>query len=158
MSEENNNVHFENQDTAEVQAIAEETMFGDLRDLVLELFKDRRKSWQEMTQEDQRNIVTRVETVVRSSVHQAVHLIAVRGHDSVRALLEQVNVKDEIKAVLKCSKSDQLRHQLMDSAGDEVFIVIPKAWDLMGQRQPAETEPDQPSFEFDEETGEIDDE
>lgn len=141
--ENNTQPDFENEGTDAAQAIATETMFGDLRDLVLELFKHRKKSWQEMTEADQRELVSMVESNVISAVKECVKIIATRGHKSVRALLEQVTIKDEIKAVLKCSKAHELRHDLMDSAGDEVFIVMPKASDLLGQKNPAKVENDQ---------------
>ena len=48
------------------------------------------------------------------------------------------------KAVLQLSRHDPMRHELIDSVGKAVVIVVADAEQFMGQRAPAKPDPKEP--------------
>jgi hypothetical protein len=125
--------------------VAAETLTGDLRDFILDRLRHEqsKRPWHERGEADQRDTVHQVESAVRSAVRQAVEIIAAGGLKTIKASIEQVTVKDGIKAVLTMSKFDEHRHNLIDATGQTVLIVVADPEDFSGERAPVEIKPDQ---------------
>jgi hypothetical protein len=64
----------------------------------------------------------------------------------MRATVAQVAVKDGIKAQLELSKSDPMRHHLIDAQGMDVLLVVADAEPFIGERAPVTVTPDQPDL------------
>jgi hypothetical protein len=126
--------------------LARETMTGDLRDCILDFLKHEKNPlpWNMQTEEQQSDAIHKVTDAVTRAVEKAVALIAADGRQVIEAILDQVTVKDEIKAVCKVSKSNALRHDLMDATGYSVLLVVSDAGVYKGERKPALPEPNEP--------------
>lgn len=158
-------------------SVARQTMVGDLRDVCLEILRNPKlsgKAWKDMKEQEQKDVVNKIVARVESSVISAIDVIAAGGRPHIKALMEQVVVKDGIKGVFKCSKHDELRHDLFDAQGSTVLVVLTNSEDFLGEREKVEFDKDQPKLpgtettaaaetsappvkegDFDEETGEI---
>lgn len=132
----------------DVVSIAVETLTGDMRDFILDRLRHEqsKRPWHERSEADQRDTVHQVETAVQRVVRTAVELIAAQGLRTIKATLEQVTVKDGIKATLTMSKFDEERHTLIDATGATVLVVVADPEQFTGERAPVEIKPDQPEF------------
>lgn len=135
------------QDIPTAQDIAADTMKGDLRDMLLDRIKNLPKPWQQMTEQQQKDMVWSIERAVEGAITQAVEIIAADKRPVIKATLEKCTVKDGIDATLKLSKHDPQRHSLIDATGATVMIAVASADDFMGEREPAKTDPDEPVFD-----------
>lgn len=131
--------------------IAAETLTGDLRDLVLDTlrYEQDKRPWNFRSEADQRETASRIERAAHDWARKAVELLAAGGKRTIRATIEQVVVKDGIKAVLTMSKFDELRHNLIDAQGSAVLIVVADSEAFEGERAPVDIKPDQPVMPFD---------
>src|SRR6185312_12283722 len=98
----------------------------DIRDFILDRLRHEqsKRPWHERSEADQRQTVADVESAVSSMVQEAIEVIAAGGLKTIRATLEQVTVKDGIKATLNLSKFDENRHKLVDATGSTVMVVV----------------------------------
>lgn len=140
-----------------VHAVTRETMLGDLRAMLLRIFRDPRnknKPWQKMTEEEQRDMVNWIEEELREVIARATDIIRSDGRNHIKVLLESVTVKDEIKGVIKCAKDHELRHALTDAPGSFALLVISDIEAYLGASEPEKIDKDQPQL-HDKETGEL---
>ena len=128
--------------------LAAETLTGDLRDLILDTLRNEqdKRPWFERSEVQQREAASRIEQATHAWVRKAVELIAAGGRHTIKATIEQVVVKDGIKAVLTMSKFDKLWHNLVDAQGSAVLIVVADSEEFEGERKPVEIRPDQPNL------------
>lgn len=118
-----------------------------LQALVLEL-KLLPDVWPKLSKAKQDDVIERLRKRVISSVQTAVHLIASESRVTIAAELEQVTIKDGIKAVLTMSKSDPNRHTLTDAQGKSVLIAVADAEDHMGDIAAVRGEDDQRAMDL----------
>lgn len=128
--------------------IATATLTGDVRDKFLDMlrFQQDKRPWNQRSEQDQRQTVHTVETLVHDLVRRSVELIAAQGRRTVKAVVEQVTIKDGIKAVLTLSRHDEQRHALADATGHTVLLVVADPDEYIGERAPAKINPDQPEL------------
>ena len=102
------------------------SLTAGIRDFILDRLKQEqnKRPWHERSEYDQRDTVQAVEAAVRELTQKAIEIIASGGMNTMIATLEQVTVKDGIKATLTMSKHDLQRHALIDSTGATVMIVV----------------------------------
>jgi hypothetical protein len=133
-----------------------DTLYGDLRDAILDRLRAMPKPYTVMSEKEQGEMIEGVERVASHLVHQAVKLIAANGKPTIPATVEQCTAKDGIKVVLKVSLHDPLRYELLDAVGKPALLVVADASPYMGEDGPVKPDPDQPPLpEVDGETGEI---
>lgn len=146
--------------------VAKATMVGDLRDVMLAILKDNNlggKTWAELKEGEQRQVVDMLETRARSSVVRAIDIIASEGRRHIKVILKQVTIKDGLKGVFECSKGNELRHDLIDAQGENVLVVLTNTEQYLGKGNKVKIDKDQRELiddeddeeDFDEETGEI---
>jgi hypothetical protein len=109
--------------------VARDTMLGDMIAFVVDELKAAPRVWQELSESQQETVLDRLRTRATSITNDVVRIIATGDKPNVAATLESVTVKDGIKAVLKISKGAPMRHDLMESTGCQVLIVIPEAYE-----------------------------
>ena len=128
--------------------IARETLTGDIRDIILNDMKERKTSlpWNMRPEAAQQDAIDQVTRMAQSVVERCVKIVAAGGRRVIHAHLAKVTVKDGIKAELELSKSDEQRHQLMDSVGASVLVVITDAEIYEGERAPVFAAKDQKSI------------
>lgn len=104
--------------------IAAETMIGDIMSITIDELKHAQDVWQKLGEAEQDDVIERVERRVKDTVTQCVRMIATQGFTRIPATLEQLTIKDGIKAQLSISKADAARHELTDAQGSVVTLVL----------------------------------
>lgn len=127
----------------ELISLASQTLVGDVRDFLLDRVKNFGKPWVAMTENEQRDQVAQAKDAAERLVREVVHVVASEGRVVITANLEKVTVKDTIKAELSLPKSDTFRHELIDSQGQAVLIVVAGVASFQGEKGPADIMPDQ---------------
>jgi len=141
--------------------VAKATMLGDLRDVLINIQKNPKltgKPWSELKEGEQREIAGMIENQVRTSIVRAIDIIASEGRKHIKVQLKQVTVKDGLKGVFECSKSHELRHDLMDAQGDNVLVVFTSSEKYLGETGKVKIDKDQKSLPVTTETEEDDNE
>lgn len=129
--------------TDETIDLASETLSGDIRDFLLDRIKTFGKPWVAMTEDEQREQIISAKEAANHLVREAVKIIASEGRKVIAATLDKVTVKDGIKAEISLAKTDELRHELIDSQGQAVLVVVAGVEEFQGERAPADPMPNQ---------------
>lgn len=132
--------------TDDTEEMAVGTLKGDIRDWLLDRLKQQQKPWEQMSEAEQADLIAQAEMAAGDMVRRAVRMIAAEGRKVIVAQLEQVTVKDGIKAVVTLSKHDACRHDLVDAQGKDVLIVVADAGDYMGAKGEAVPDADSPGL------------
>lgn len=136
-------------DTQERESIAASTMLGDLMSLVIDELKAAPDVWQKLGEVEQDDVIDRVKRRCGSAIEDCVQLIATQGFTRIRAKVDSIAVKDGIKAVLTLSQHDVARHELIDSQGTTVYIVLADPDAFAGGSEVIKAEPDQQALTLD---------
>ena len=118
-----------------------------LQALVLEL-KLLPKPWPEISKAKQDDIIDRLRSRVDSNVKMAVHLLASQGRTVVAGDLDQITIKDGVKAVVKFGSGAANLHELYDVAGKAVLVVVANAADHTGGMDEITGESDQRAMDL----------
>lgn len=125
--------------------IAAQTMLGDLVTLVIDEMKAAPDVWQKLSERQQDDVIYRARCRCEDAVRQAVHFIYSEGRTVITADLEQLTAKDGIKAVLTLNRHDENRHELLDSVGKPVLVIVGDASEFTGGQIP-KPDPQQPEL------------
>lgn len=120
-----------------------ETLTGDIRDFLLDRVKRLGKPWAAMSEDEQSDQIIQATEAAINLVKKAVNVIAADGRCTMVGQLVKVQVKDKIQCQVDFNKSDEFRHELFDSTGQAVLLVVADAEPFTGERGPAEPTPDQ---------------
>lgn len=138
---------------ARVETIAEEWEFddpffakGDLRDLILRLFRERPKAWSQMNEAEQRDLIAAVENGSTTVIQKIARGIASEGRQEVTTTLEAMTVKDGLKLTLKGPYSHEAMLMLGDAQGKQVIVTMPRSDRFDNARSAAEYDPDAPGL------------
>lgn len=105
--------------------------------------------WPKLPQAKQQDVIERLRARVESAVVMATHLIAANARTAVPAMLESfANTKSGLQAKLVLSKTCPARHELLDSQGQEVLIIVASADEHMGDLDAVKGEPDQRAMDL----------
>lgn len=126
--------------------ITKATMAGDLIAATLDELKAAPTVWQKMSEAQQQEVIHRVTNRVTHNIAQAVMMIAAEARPSIRAKLAAVTIKDDLKATVLLSRHHPDRHEFIDSAGQEILIVLLNAEQFAGGAGDAKPDPDQPEL------------
>lgn len=129
------------------------TLSGDLRDFILERLKWDKSPlpWDVQSEAAQKDIIERVTNYSTRFVEKAVEMIAASGRPVMVGTLKKVQVKDGIQCQIDFVKSDPLRHELMDSAGQTVLLVVSNSDPFIGTRGDVKVKPDQAKMDLESE-------
>lgn len=104
---------------------AGEHLGRDLLTAVLDEVKTMQNVWQKMSEHDQEQSLFRLKNRIRSSVSEAVRIIASKNRPELRAHVKKVVFSDSgVEGQLTISKKQIGRHDLSDAQGEDVLIVI----------------------------------
>ena len=118
-----------------------------LQALVMEL-KLLPKPWPEISKAKQDDIIDRLRNRVDTNVKMAVHLLASQGRTVVAGDLDQITIKDGVKAVVKFGSGAANLHELYDVAGKAVLVVVANAADHTGGMDEVQGESDQRAMDL----------
>lgn len=125
------------------------TLVGDIRDLIVDLYKSRPKPWSQMSSGDQRDIYRAAEDVAKKVLRKLVIVVAEEDEISVHAKLNGYSADGEtfkLKATVQADEETAL--QLFRLDGHEVVILSADATRFTGQRRDPAVMPDQGALEF----------
>ena len=135
-------------DAKNTMAMTAATIGADLLQALVQEVKLLPDVWPKLSQTKQDDVIERLRKRVIHNVQMATHLIASDGRVTVVAELEQITVKDGIKAVLTMSKNDPNRHGLIDCQGKTVLIALADAEAHMGEVAAVRGEEDQRAMDL----------
>lgn len=126
--------------------ITEDMMLGEMLQLIIDEIKAAPDVWQKMSQDQQDDMIDRCKRRLTTAVEQAVTHIVAAGRPVITADVESVTFKDGIKAVLKVSQSNPLRHELADATGLQVLVVVTDIKQFSGGTDGVQSDADQPEL------------
>jgi hypothetical protein len=132
---------------AEVK-VATETLVGDLRDYILDQFKNRQKPWQQMSESEQRDTAEQIQKNAKDVVAKVVKLIAENGRKTIVAHLHDFKVyKGVITAKITTKKTADTLLEFSESQQKTVLVIASDSAEFEGERAPVAIDPDQGDLE-----------
>lgn len=104
--------------------------------------------WVKLTKKKQDDIIDRLRSRVESNVKMAVHLLAAEGRIVVAGDLDQITIKDGVKAVIKFGAGAPNLHELYEVSGKQVLVVVANAADHTGGMGEIQGEDDQRAMDL----------
>lgn len=140
-------------DDEEIFGIAVATMAGDVRDFILDRLKHDHSAlpWNIRSEEDQRTYIAQADTAAKRLVSAVVRLVATKNRPFIGAHIKKAAMKDVIAVEAHVGLTHPLRHELLDSVGHEVLIVLSGVEDFMGERSAPKINKDQAAMFGDDE-------
>lgn len=102
---------------------AEKQLGAALIDAALTEVKALARPWQQMTHDQQDDVLERITRQVREAVGDTIRLLATKGAHHLVCELEQVTIKKGAKAVLTLPKGG-FGEDLVDAVGQQVILVL----------------------------------
>lgn len=133
----------------DVKDMAAEEMGKKLLESLIGVVQSIKRPWNEMTQSEQDDAIGKMRFAVKVATTQAVRLIGSNGATHVVGTLDQITIKDGVKAVVQIGKNAENLTELFEAQGGEVMIVCSRQDYLNGINE-VKGEPDQGSFEMEE--------
>lgn len=126
--------------------LAAETLTGDIRDFLLDRVKTLGKPWAAMSEDEQSDQIHGCRDAAEKLVKTACEVIASKAKKAMVGKLIKIQIKDKIQCQVDFNVDDESRHELYDSQGMHVSLVVADAQPFTGERAPAEAEPEQGSL------------
>lgn len=104
--------------------------------------------WVKLSKAKQDDVIDRLRSRVESNVKMAVHLLAAEGRIVVAGDLDQITIKDGVKAVVKFGSGAANLHELYDVAGKAVLVVVANAAEHIGGMDEVRGESDQRAMDL----------
>jgi len=124
----------------DVQAV---TLCGNIRDEILGMVKSH-TDWKKMPEAKQRDLANGAEQIARDVIRRTANIIAGRGFKAVHGTIKQVVVKDGLKIVVEASGQVEGKHDLIDSQGGSVTLVLADISPYTQNRSEPEIDLDEP--------------
>lgn len=155
----NKPVDFSEEEKAILNMTAQ-TAGKDLLSALIDEIRTMPDVWQKLSESKQADIIERLAKRVDYTVKRVVHLIASDGRIVVAGDVEQIVIKDGVKAVVKFSKNAPNLHHLYETESSAVLVVVANASDFTGGMDDIKPDPDQQDLYGGDETfahvGEVD--
>ena len=135
-------------DKADTYDLKIDTLAGDVRDALIGHMRDLKRPWSLMTEAEQRDKIAAMEMAARHLVRQTVMLFTDFEFPRAVVTLGEVKIRGEkgIEAKIGCTNIEHNRTVLGEHVGDMVLMLMVDAETFMGERQPANPDPDQPEL------------
>ena len=114
-------------ETIDPRTMTADTIGKDILSAIVMELKLLPKPWPKLSESKQNDIIDRLRDRVDANVKMAVHLIASQGRTVVAGDLDQITIKDGVKAVVKFGSNAANLHELYDVAGKAVLVVVADA-------------------------------
>lgn len=113
-----------NDDVKATLNMTAETIGKDILSALVQEIKLLPDVWAKTSQAKQNDVIDRLRKRVETNVKMAVHLIASEGRTVVAGDLDQITIKDGVKAVVKFSSAAPNLHELYEASGKAVLVVV----------------------------------
>lgn len=131
--------------TGEIAEI-EETVGQALMRALFDEVTNIRTPWAATPQQQQQELLDRLQHQVGEAVRIAVSRIAMQGFQHISASIESLTIKDEAKAVLLLSRGSEELHTLADRVGSRAIIVFADHTEYTDGMNAIKAQADQPSL------------
>lgn len=132
---------------ANAVALAEETLTGDVRDVLLTHVRSMQDPWSKMSEEAQQDKIDAIEACAEDIVRRAVAIISRRTFEVISVKIADFTVKGgEVKGKFGALVSEQNVVSLSDHQGKSALIVLTDYSDFFGEKAPAVADADQPDL------------
>jgi ribosome modulation factor len=111
------------------RAMTAESVGKDLLSALVTELKLLPDVWPKLSKAKQDDIIDRLRNRVTSNVAMAVHTLASAGRTVVSGDLDQITIKDGVKAVIKFGANAPSLHELYEASGKAVLVVVASADD-----------------------------
>ncbi|WP_211091446.1 hypothetical protein [Pseudothauera rhizosphaerae] len=111
------------------RAMTAQSIGKDLLSALVTEIKLLPEPWQKLSEAKQNDIIDRLRARVEHNVGMAVHVLAAQGRATVVGDLEQIVIKDGVKATLKFSPAAPSLHELYEAQGKAVLVIVAAAAD-----------------------------
>lgn len=108
----------------EILGMTADTIGRDLLQALLQEIKLLPDVWPKMSKQKQDDVLDRLRSRVDANVKMAVHLIASDNRTVVCGGLEQITIKDGVKAVIKFHPNAENLHELYESNNKPVLVIV----------------------------------
>lgn len=120
-----------------------ETLLGDLRDALLDRIRTMPKPWEQMTQDEQKEMIEGCTRVAAHLVSETVRVISSKGFPTISGKLVKCQIKDGMQLQIDVSRHDPQRLTVIDSVDRPVLLVVPEPEMFMGEKEPPKTSLDE---------------
>jgi hypothetical protein len=134
------------QETLEMTA---ETVGRNLLQALVQEIKLLPTVWSKIDQSKQNEVIAHLRNRVETNVKMAVHLISAEGRTAVAGDLDQITIKDGVKAVIKFSASAAALHALYEASGKSVLVVVANPAQHTGGMDAIQGDSDQHAMDLD---------
>lgn len=114
------------------RAMTADTVGRDLLQALVAEIKLLPDAWVKISEKKQNDIIDRLRNRVASNVGMAVHTLASAGRTVVAGDLDQITIKDGVKAVIKFGANAPSLHELYEAQSKAVLVVVASAEDHTG--------------------------
>jgi 23S rRNA U2552 (ribose-2'-O)-methylase RlmE/FtsJ len=108
----------------ETLAMTADTVGRDLLQALVQEIKLLPDVWPKLSKSKQDDVIDRLRDRIETKVKMAVHLISAEGRTVIAGDLDQITIKDGVKAVIKFSQSAPALHELYECSGKAVLVVV----------------------------------
>lgn len=105
-------------------------------------------TWPKLSKSKQNDVIDRLRARVETNIKMAVHLLASEGRTVVAGDLDQITIKDGVKAVVKFGTGAPNLHELYEAAGKAVLVIVANAADHTGGMDEIQGEADQRAMDL----------
>lgn len=113
-----------NDETKQTLSMTAETIGKDILQALVQEIKLLPDVWAKIPKAKQDDVIDRLRNRVETNVKMAVHLVASEGRTVVAGDLDQITIKDGVKAVVKFGSSAPNLHELYEASGKAVLVVV----------------------------------
>lgn len=135
-------------DVKTLLAMTSETVGRDLLQALVQEIKLLPDTWAKTPKAKQDDVIGRLRDRVETNVRMAVHLISAEGRTVVAGDLDQITIKDGVKAVVKFSPHAPNLHELYDASGKAVLVVVANPAQHTGGMDDVKGESDQRAMDL----------
>lgn len=137
-------------DDIDIPEMQIESLAGDLRDAMLMRVRDIKRPWSMLTEEEQRDLANGMELASRQLVRGAVRLLTAWDWPRAVVHLGEIKIvggdKSRIEGKIVADNIEVNRNTLGDHVNSTVMLVMVDPETFMGEKGPAEVDPDQPEL------------
>lgn len=131
--------------------LAEQTFLGDLMQCVLDQVKAIQKPWQTLPEAEQDSYLNSMEAQLREATRKAMRILTAQDQTVIPIKVIKVVFKDGVKAEVELVAGSPGRHELADSEGQIVQLLIADIGHLTAGREGIpQADKDQPGLLDDE--------
>lgn len=120
-----------------------DTIGKDMLSAMVDELRNQQDVWQKLSEDKQGEVIERLAKRVKSNVQTAVHLIASNGNHTIVADLEQVVIKDGVKAVFNVGMGNSAIEDIFNGVGKPFLLSVSRASEFISGMDEVQPDPDQ---------------